>query len=312
MMGFPSRAEVDSLKKRYPAGARIMLDYMGNDPNPIPSGTEGTVSCVDDAGTIHCLFDNGRCLGLIPGEDSFHVIEEKGKSSMNIRPVTDMEKLYLYTQSGQLIGQTGNIGYLRADMDTGGDGFFSTWNDFQENLKTQEFKDDLDMVITSLRLEKNEINFLKNRVELGRYCYSYPDAAVGDMNEYGFRIDTGKYSYLMRVTPNKGEYNLYCYCYISERLNYHLKEAERGIRFIDTEYKDLFVIPDGGKIRISYKDGDRSDVVCRYIDSTHLQIGAGNAGIFHICEFAEHMAYIGAKVEPLSEYGRFNNERVGR
>lgn len=64
------------LKDTYPAGTRIMLDHMGNDPHPIPSGTQGTVKAVDDIGTIHCDFDNGRHLGLIPGEDSFHIIKE--------------------------------------------------------------------------------------------------------------------------------------------------------------------------------------------------------------------------------------------
>jgi len=32
---------------------------------------------VDDIGTVHCNFDNGRRLGLIVGEDSFHVIQQE-------------------------------------------------------------------------------------------------------------------------------------------------------------------------------------------------------------------------------------------
>ena len=44
---------------------------MGNDPNPVESGTRGTVRAVDDIGTLHCDFDNGRSLGVVPGEDSF-------------------------------------------------------------------------------------------------------------------------------------------------------------------------------------------------------------------------------------------------
>ena len=31
----------------------------------------GTVKYVDDMCTLHCAFDNGRQLGIIPGEDSF-------------------------------------------------------------------------------------------------------------------------------------------------------------------------------------------------------------------------------------------------
>ena len=67
------------LKDRYPEGTRICLDYMGDDPRPIPPGTKGTVVHVDDIGTVHCDFDNGRRLGLVPGEDSFHKIQEKDR-----------------------------------------------------------------------------------------------------------------------------------------------------------------------------------------------------------------------------------------
>ena len=32
---------------------------------------------VDDMCTLHCAFDNGRQLGLIPGEDSFRKLTEE-------------------------------------------------------------------------------------------------------------------------------------------------------------------------------------------------------------------------------------------
>ena len=50
---------------------------MRNDPNPVKSGTRGTVKVVDDIGTLHCDFDNGRSLGVIPGEDSFRMLTDK-------------------------------------------------------------------------------------------------------------------------------------------------------------------------------------------------------------------------------------------
>ena len=72
-----NRRKIEMLRERYPEGTRICLDSMGNDPNPIPSGTKGTVQFVDDIGTVFCKFDNGRSLGVIPGEDGFHTIEEE-------------------------------------------------------------------------------------------------------------------------------------------------------------------------------------------------------------------------------------------
>ena len=72
-----SRGRIEYLKKQYPPGTRVQLDRMGDDPRPIPAGTKGTVSFVDDCGTVFCNFDNGRSLGICPEVDSFHKISEQ-------------------------------------------------------------------------------------------------------------------------------------------------------------------------------------------------------------------------------------------
>lgn len=55
--------KVELLRQRYPEGTRICLDHM-EDLCPVESGTCGEVQFVDDAGTLHCKFDNGRTLHL--------------------------------------------------------------------------------------------------------------------------------------------------------------------------------------------------------------------------------------------------------
>lgn len=65
------RRFVQRMKDNYPPGTRLMLLQMGDDPRPIEPNTRGTVKVVDDVGTLHCAFDNGRLLGIVPGEDSF-------------------------------------------------------------------------------------------------------------------------------------------------------------------------------------------------------------------------------------------------
>ena len=71
------RREAERNKKLYPPGTRILLIEMGNDPRPVESGMRGTVKAVDDIGTIHCAFDNGRMLGIISSEDSFRKLTEE-------------------------------------------------------------------------------------------------------------------------------------------------------------------------------------------------------------------------------------------
>lgn len=217
---------------------------------------------------------------------------------MTFRSATPAERNYTYSQSQQISMQTGCIGHLRGDMDTGGNGFFTSWDDFRKDLKTQEFKDEFDEVINALRFDEQYDGALKNRSALTSYCYNHPDSGF-DANyckEYSFRADTEKYAYLFRLNPNKGDYNLYCYCYVRDWLDKHLKQAERGIRFITPDYKEVFRLPDGDKIRITSSWGEKNEYACRYIDDYHLEVGNN---LFHICELAEKMQKNGAVITPL-------------
>ena len=200
---------------------------------------------------------------------------------MEYRAITKSEQKYTFKQSYQLSSQTGLIGYLRGDFGSIGKEFWTTWNDFRKDLKTDEFKAEFDDVINGLR----EGDVLSGRKAMSSYCCSNPDSSFNDdRNHYGIRLDTDKYSYLMRLNPNKGEYNLYCYCYKKDWLNSHLERAERGIRFIDSNYNEKFRIADGGKISITKSNGERTEKFCRYIDDYHLEVGTN---LYHICEFAE-------------------------
>ena len=65
------KAMVDNIKKTYPPGTRIKLIEMDDPYAPVPSGTRGTVTFVDDAGTVHMKWDNGRTLGIVPNVEDF-------------------------------------------------------------------------------------------------------------------------------------------------------------------------------------------------------------------------------------------------
>lgn len=58
----------------------------------------------------------------------------------------------------------------------------------------------------------------------------------------------------------------------------------KDIRFIDSHYRDLFRIPDGGTIQVHYSDDSVVIKPCKFIDEYHTQIGNN---VFHICQFAE-------------------------
>ena len=116
---------------------------------------------------------------------------------MTIRPMTPQERMYSYTQSQQIMGQTGCIGHLRGDMDSNGKGFFTSWDDHDQELKTDAFKAELDDVVNALRFDPQYGSVLKDRRTLGTYCHQRPESSFGNNREYGFRADTAQYSYLM-------------------------------------------------------------------------------------------------------------------
>jgi hypothetical protein len=59
------------------------------------------------------------------------------------------------------------------------------------------------------------------------------------------------------------------------------------IRFIDSRYKTLFFIEDGGEVEIENKGtGQMERFVCRYLDEHHFRIGEQ---VYHIFEFARAM-----------------------
>lgn len=67
-MRIPSREIIESLRKKYPVGARVELVQMDDVQAP-PIGTKGTVIGVDDIGSLIVRWDNGSGLHVIYGED---------------------------------------------------------------------------------------------------------------------------------------------------------------------------------------------------------------------------------------------------
>ena len=218
--------------------------------------------------------------------------------NLEIFEATKPEQLYTFTQSSQIASQTGCLGHFRADFGPDGDEFHSFWEDQRLDLKTDAFKEQFNEIIDELRNGTDNSKLFSTRANLARFCFRHPTAAIAQAKDStAYRFDVGDYAYLMRLNSNRGDYNIYIYVYVADWLDKHMKEAEKGLRFIDSHYNELFRMPDGGQVRLTYRDGKSVVRTCRYIDDYHAEIGSS---LYHICEFAEMCEQSGIKVEPVT------------
>ena len=78
-MRFPSREQIAALRERYPRGTRVELLGM-DDPQAPPMRTMGEILGIDDAGQLLVRWETGSSLSLIPGVDSFCIVQKGGRS----------------------------------------------------------------------------------------------------------------------------------------------------------------------------------------------------------------------------------------
>lgn len=218
---------------------------------------------------------------------------------MTFREATVAERLYARKQSTQIAGQCGSPGYLHGSLDNTGTVFISTWERDVPARNTPEFKAEFNSVLDMLRFDERYGHVLKNRATMIAFCLAHPQGRMGEGGEYVFRADTQDYSYLISCTPNSEERHMYVYPYRRDRLDGHIKQSEKGIRFIRPDYEEIFRIPDGDRVRITWSDGTVHDCIARYVDECHLELSGDYNDLYHICELAERLERVGSTIIPL-------------
>lgn len=102
------------------------------------------------------------------------------------------------------------VGHLRMDFGIGNE-FWSTWWENNSDLKTEQFRGELNSVVNELRSS----GLLKNRNAMMSYCSHNSNL---DLNgSCGFFVETENHFFLLRCQPGEG-YDCYCYCYNKQEL----------------------------------------------------------------------------------------------
>ena len=130
----------------------------------------------------------------------------------SLQEIGEDEELLSFSSSSQ---EQACIGHLRGDFGRGTE-FWTAWWDHHEELKGQEFKDELDHLVNSLR----ESGPLKDLRSMERFCREHAQARMSPKagtEYYGFRVDTPQRRYYLRFLPLRGNYNFYIYCYQTDK-----------------------------------------------------------------------------------------------
>lgn len=227
-------------------------------------------------------------------------------NTITMQVMKEKEMRYCFIQNQQINMISGRIGYMHSDFSSDGNSLNSTWFNEVESRNTPEFQETLNSVIDVLQNDPQYRGVIRNVEDMKLLCSSRPNSRLPinlQSNGYGFRIDTDNYTFLLCCNVSLEHYSFSITAYQREAFDSHIKNAEKGIRFINSNYKTLFSIPDGDTIQITLDNGERYTRICRYVDDYHFQTIKGFeekfVNVFHICQFAELMERNGNTVIPL-------------
>ena len=113
--------------------------------------------------------------------------------------------------------QNACVGYVRIDFGSGSE-FWHTWFGSNEQLNSPQFKEELGLVIDSLRED-----WLKDRATMAQLCENIPLMDLGERGT-GFRMQTDNNVFYFRCVPQAGDYDCYCFCYDRELLEMAMNE----------------------------------------------------------------------------------------
>ncbi len=142
-----------------------------------------------------------------------------------LRPASPEEAGLFYAQTPERDMELGAIGHVRIDFGSGGKGFHHTWwPRGPAELNTQEFRDELDKVVNDLRK-----SVLKSLGAMNGFCCNHGGSIEGGAccQNYGYVLETERYTYRLRCNPIEGDYQAYLSCFDKQAQQMGLTEQGR-------------------------------------------------------------------------------------
>lgn len=174
-------------------------------------------------------FSDGGCHTVSEFQEKYPVSDKAVIDFFSVNDPT-MHDLY-FSQSEEQDRKNACIGHLRGDFGSGKQ-FFTTWWPHQNDaLNTPEFKQDIDRTVNWLREQPDSP--LRDFNTMKKCCARYmPSCEIKGtaMSSCGFMVKTKQYVYMLRCTPVRGDYQLYCYCYKRKEFEKARAQQEKNLR----------------------------------------------------------------------------------
>lgn len=201
---FPSKETVERLRKQYPEGSRVELVSMNDPYTTLRPGDRGTVSGVDDIGTLFIKWDNGSGLGVAYGEDQVRIVENEIRYETGADFWEDTVKKHGLSEASVICGN-----YLQTQLSTESkpekqfckELFFAFYEDTAGNFHADQVVYPYDYARASDRLEASFYHesrkrntecaqAIDNAIHASCYKANYYNldiAAMRVLQEYGFQ-----------------------------------------------------------------------------------------------------------------------------
>ncbi len=143
--------------------------------------------------------------------------EREAVQGIRWEPLPPEKQDWVWSADSQADLERGCIGHLRGDFGSSGEEFWTSWFDHQAKLKSQAFRDELQDVVNGLRREGG---LLQSFTGMSSQCRKGLTCDEG----FGFQAQTRNYTYCLRCTPRRGDYNFYLYAYDRYAQREHTRE----------------------------------------------------------------------------------------
>ena len=144
---------------------------------------------------------------------------------LKLRPASPEEAGFFYALPPEKDEELGAIGHVRIDFGSSRSAFHHTWwPRGPEELNTQEFRDELNQIVADLRK-----SVLKSLGAMRGYCWNHDGKIDGGAccQNYGYVLETERYTYRLRCNPTPGDYQAYLSCFVNQEQKMGLTEDGR-------------------------------------------------------------------------------------